>query len=211
MAINLTKSDIDWLQKKYPQLIVDTFNNKIYGQISFRLDYEGYKIEDTYSIKVDLNTLDIANLPKVYETSGKIYKVAKKYNVPNDDLHINRDGSFCIMIKGEAKQIFDNDFIIQEFFYNGIEKFLYQISFYDKEGYFPWGEYAHGYLGYLELFYEDKITLEDLISNLDKFELINICLVNRQSKCLCESNKKLRKCHPNVFGGIQKFKRYIKI
>jgi hypothetical protein len=210
LVVALTINDIKWLKKNYPNINIDTINNIIYGQISFKINFEGHRIEDEYSIKVDLNNFDTVGLPKVFETSGKIYNIAEKYNIPSHDLHINSDGSFCIVISGKEKELFKNDFTIEEFFKNGIEKFLYQISFYEKEGYFPWGEYAHGYLGFLELYAEDGIEFDSLLSKLDKLEIIECLLVNRQSMCLCGSREKLRKCHPLVFKGIQMIKNEVR-
>jgi hypothetical protein len=206
LAISLTINDIKWLKKNYPNINIDTINNIIYGSISFKINFEGYRIEDEYSIKVNLNNLDTVGLPKVFETSGKIYNIAQKYNILPSDLHINDDGSFCLVIEGEEDKLFQNNFTVKEFFENSIEKFLYQISFYEKEGYFPWGEYAHGYLGLLELYAENGIEFDILLSKLNKIEILEALLINRQSQCLCGSGKKLRKCHPLIFKGINKLK-----
>jgi len=164
-------------------------NNKIEGNISFKIDYEGYKISDSYQIRIDLNQVDKIKVPKVFEVSHKIDNIAKKYNISIDDLHINPDKSFCIFIEGREKDIFENIFTWKEFFYNGIEKFLFQMSYYDKNGKLPWGEYAHGYLGYIELYAEAKINIEELIKRLSKTEIIQIYMTNRQSNCLCGSKK----------------------
>lgn len=72
------------------------------------------------------------------------------------------------------------------------------------------GEYAHGYLGRIEHYAEGKTSLKSLIEKLDKKEIMKILLVNRQSECLCGSGKKLRKCHPMVFSGINRMKINIK-
>jgi len=186
----LTTKDIEWINTQYPELIVDVINNKIEGNISFKIEYKGYKIFDSYQIRIELNQVDKIKAPKVFEVSHKIDNIAKKYNISTDDLHINPDKSFCIFIEGREKDIFENIFTWKEFFYNGIEKFLFQMSYYDKEGSLPWGEYAHGRLGYIELYSEDGISLDKLLNSFTKKEIISLVLKNRQSDCLCGSEKK---------------------
>ena len=133
MEVKLTSSDKDWLNKAYPDLVVDISKGIIYGEISFKLNFNGYKIDDRYQIRVDFNNLDTIGLPKVFEISDKIDNIAKKYNIHLEDLHINSDESFCIVIEGEESKLFKNNFTVKEFFENAIEKFLYQISFMKKK------------------------------------------------------------------------------
>ncbi len=206
MAFLLREVDTGWIKTQYPKLSIDAVNNKIEGELSFKISFNGYKIEDAYMVKVDFDKLDSNGLPKVFETSGKIYDIARKYKVESEDLHINPDGSFCITIQGKEKELFHNAFTLQEFFQNGIEMFLFQMSYFDNEGKFPWGEYAHGYLGHLEYYAEGEIDIQELISRLTKVEIIKTLLLNRQSECLCGSRKKLRKCHPMILRGINKMK-----
>jgi hypothetical protein len=203
----LTTKDIEWINTQYPELNIDIINNKIEGNISFKIDYKGYRIADTYQIRIDLNQLDVIKAPKVFEVSSKIDNIVKKYNISTDDLHINSDKSFCIFIEGKEKDIFKNIFTWQEFFHNGIEKFLFQMSYYNKEGKLPWGEYAHGRLGYIELYAENGISLDKLLKSFEKNEIISLVLKNRQSDCLCGSGIKMGKCHPLIFKGISKMKK----
>ena len=202
----MTSKDIEWINTQYPELNIDIINHKIEGNISFKIDYQGYRISDSYQIKIDLNQFDVHQLPKVFEISKKIENIAKKHNVSTDDLHINPDKSFCIFIEGREKDIFENEFTWQEFFLNGIEKFLFQMSYYQQEGHLPWGEYAHGRLGYIELYAENEINLDKLLNAFDKKEIISLMLKNRQSNCLCGSKQKMRKCHPMIYKGISKIK-----
>lgn len=206
MALLLNQEDFEWLRVNYPKLSINTSSKLIEGEISFKIDYEGYRISDIYTIKVDFGKLDNMGLPRVFEVSGKIYEIARQHDVTVDSLHINSDQSFCMVIPGKEKDIFKNGFTIQEFFQNAIEKFLFQMSYYEREGELPWGEYAHGYLGHIELYAEGVISLKELVYRLDKAELVHVLVTNRQSTCLCGSGNKLRKCHTRVFQGINKMK-----
>lgn len=197
--------------KKYHGLRVDTNKNIIEGSIDFKCNFEGTRISDIYQIKIDFNLIDPLGLPSVFETGGKIKKIAAKHHVDiHDALHINSNDSFCITIPGDEKRIFKKGFSIQEFFSEAIEKFLFQMSYYDKNGYLPWGEYAHGDLGYIEKFAKNEITIEKLFAKINNDLIIKILLSHRQSICLCGSKYKFRKCHKLVFKGASKIKSELK-
>jgi len=152
MVKKLTKEDIEWIQTRYPKLKVIADEKYIEGELIFSRSYEGYKISDSYNLRILLSIEHGTMLPKVYEISDKIQKIAKIHNKDLSDLHMNSDQSFCLGIPERESEIFKNGFTIKEFFIKSVEQFLYQISFYAQKGYFPWGEYAHGYLGYLEVY-----------------------------------------------------------
>lgn len=206
MDIKLSPEDIEWLNAQYPKLQIDTFAKTITGDFAFTRSYEGYEISDSYTIQISLQTARNSMLPKVYDLSGKIVEMAKRYKMKLIDLHINSDGSFCTAIHDKEHELFIDGFTIQEFMHKAVEHFLFQMSYFDKEGRLPWGEYAHGHLGHLELYAEGGIDLERLLELLEKKELAQALLTNRQSKCLCGDKKKLRKCHPLIFKAINKLK-----
>lgn len=210
MGKKLTKEDIEWIETRYPKFKITADKKYIEGELSFTRGYKGYEISDSYDVKVSLNINNRTMLPKVYETSDKIQKIAKIYNKRLSDLHINPDNSFCLGIPEREAEIFENAFTVKEFFIKSVEQFLFQMSFYAQKGYFPWGEYAHGYLGYLETYAEGKIDIQQLLSELEKYEILAFMNTNRQSKCLCGSGQKLRICHPLIFQGINKIKYEIK-
>lgn len=210
MVKKLKKEDIEWIQAQYPNFRVNTDNKTIEGELSFSRRYEGHYIFDSYIVKISLYIEEGTILPKVYEVSDKIIDIAKAKNKRMSDLHINPDNSFCLCIPEREEEIFENQFTIKEFFKKSLEPFLFQMSFYAKEGYFPWGEYAHGYLGHIEIYAEGKIDFSKLIIILKKDEVLKVMNTNRQNICLCGSGFKLRKCHPLVFKGINKIKKQIK-
>jgi hypothetical protein len=207
MAIQLNKWDIDWILDRYPNMEYDSQHNHLFGELSFRREYQGTEIADVYNVRVFLSHLDEnTKLPKVICESNKIDKIAEKYKIDTGELHINPGGTFCLAIEGEEKSFFNNEFTIQEFFLNAVEGFLFQISYFDIHGSFPWGEYAHGYLGHIEQFATGVIPIQELFRRLSKEELAKALLINRQSRCLCGKGKKMRSCHPLVFRGINQMK-----
>ena len=206
MVKYLNKEDIEWIQSQYPKLHISQDGKYIEGGLNFSRGYKGYHISDSYVIRVSLNIENGTILPKVYELSNKIVQIARMKNKEMSDLHINPDNSFCLCIPEREEELFDNGFTIKEFFIKSVEQFLFQMSFYNQKGYFPWGEYAHGYLGHLETFAEGKIEIDQLISQLCKDKMLMLMNINRQSLCLCNSGIKLRNCHPLIFKGINKLK-----
>lgn len=206
MDIILSQEDTEWINAKYPRLKIDPVSKNMIGDINFTRSYESYEVSDSYTIKIALKTSGTSMLPKVYEVSNKIMNTAMRHKKDMEDLHINTDGSFCLSIQDREDELFEDKFTIQEFMQKAIEPFLFQMSYFDREGKFPWGEYAHGYLGYLELYAEGKINLDRLLDVMQKKEIIHILLKNRQSSCVCGSGKKLRICHPMVFRAINKIK-----
>jgi len=208
MAIQLTRADIDWVSDRYPNMEYAPDRNEFHGEIYFKRKHEDISIADAYSVRVSFNELDsYTGLPKVFCKTDKIEKIAEAHQVTLEDLHINPDGSFCLTMEGEENKYFKNGFTTQEFFKNSLEGFLFQMSYFVKHGSFPWGEYAHGYLGYLEKYASGSMTLQELFDRLSKHEIAKVLLTNRQSKCLCGKGKKLRKCHPLIFKGINKMKK----
>lgn len=206
MDIELSQEDIEWLNTEYPNIKVDLLSEKLEGEIGFIRAYEGYEIADSYSVRISLKTDGNSILPKVYEISNKIASIVKKYKKELIDLHVNSDGSFCLAISEKEQSLFDHGFTIKEFFKNSLEPFLYQMSYYDHKGEFPWGEYAHRHLGYLELYAEEEINKNRLKELVGKEYLDGLLSVNRQSLCICGSQRKIRSCHPLIYKAIRKIK-----
>ncbi len=207
MGIILSQEDTSWINTQYPTLKIDLLKNEIEGDISFSRSYGDYIISDTYTIRISLKIIDGSMLPKVFEISNKIQKLAEKYNKRRIDFHVNdRDGSFCLSLYEKEHECFESGFTIPEFFEKCLEPFLFWLSYYDEVGMPPWGEYAHGILAYLEFYAEGNMGLNELIEKLTKKEIISALLCNRQSKCLCGSGEKLRSCHPLIFKAISRMK-----
>ncbi len=208
MGFIVSNEDNVWISTHYPNLIIDIQNNLIEGEIFINRSYQNIALQDSYEIKISLlanNTQSI--IPKVYEVSTKISNTAKKYSKEEIDLHINtNDKSFCLTMYACEKNSFKNGFTFIEFFKNMLEPYLYWQSYYGRYGKAPWGEYAHGNLGYLELYAEDNIGYNELINILGNEEVEKYKHCFRQTTCYCGSGKKLRQCHNQVYQGIQKLK-----
>lgn len=210
MGFIVSNEDNVWISTHYPNLIIDIQNNLIEGEIFINRSYQNIALQDSYEIKISLlanNTQSI--IPKVYEVSTKIFNTAKKYSKEEIDLHINtNDKSFCLTMYACEKNSFKNGFTFIEFFKNMLEPYLYWQSYYARYGKAPWSEYAHGNLGYLELYAENKISLGGLKNNISVKDLSNMIYHYdyKNDKCLCGKAKNMKNCHPLVFNGMKKLR-----
>ena len=50
------------------------------------------------------------------------------------------------------------------------------------------------------------MSIDIVLSSLHKKEIITLILRNRKRYCLCDGEKKMRKCHPLIYRGIMKIK-----
>lgn len=206
MEIKLNKEDVKWIKNNYPKLNYNHELKIIIGELNLCREYNNYKIEDFYNLEIKLITKEGSILPQVKELNDKLKKISVNLNLELSDLHINFDETFCLSIYERESEYFINNFTINEFFKNILEPYLYWISFYEKKGYPPWECYAHGNLGYLELYAEGKIDLKELQIKIDKNELLNYKKNKGHCNCLCGSGKKLRNCHQLIYNAIYKLK-----
>lgn len=168
--IILTKDNLDLLKKNYPSLRYNIGDNTIVGEIAFNLIYKDKKIKDGYQIEILLVRGENSILPIVKETDNKIVKMAKRKKIEIGDLHLNsKDGTLCLIIPPKEMQRYPNGFDFQEFL-NHIQEHLYWVSFFDRYGFAPWKEQAHGDDGYIELYHEDFSYRKEVKNKLEKSE-----------------------------------------
>lgn len=205
----LSLKDTEWITTQYSGLKIDIENKCIVGDIFLNRSYNEITLTNIFSIVIMLEILPNMILPKVYETSDKLEDIAKKHNLSNiEELHVNSDDSLCLAIYGREKECFSDKFTIKEFFENCLDPYLYWITYYDKYAKPPWKEYAHGSLGYIELYAENrlsfveirqKIPLKEFSKYLYHYDFLN-------NKCLCGKNISMSKCHYDIYCGLKKFK-----
>lgn len=208
MVYNLSKTELEWIENNYPKLTYDKENKLVYGTIHFKREDEEHKISDQYEIEINLETKEKSILPQVKETEGRIKKLCEKLGKEISDLHVNpNDNTLCLTIYERENECFKNGFEIKEFFKNLLEPFLFWISHFEKYGYGPWGEYAHGNLAYLELYAEGVINLDYLRKKFSNQELADFKKRKGHLPCLCGSKKKERDCHKWIYKAIYKLKK----
>lgn len=205
MVIKLTKKEIDWIQQKYPKL--ERKSDTVWiGELEFNREFNGISISSSYSLEINFESKPESILPQVKELGGKLDKVSKELNLPIIDLHINNDGTICLCIYKKEKEYFAKDFSAQIFFEDILEPYLYWVTYYQKHGAQPWEGYAHGKFGYLELYAENEISIDELKEYISVDKLLEYKKMKGHHFCLCGSENKLRKCHKLIYNAIYKLK-----
>jgi len=172
--LSVKDEDAKWLKEHYLGLKLHRKEGsiaEIVGVLSFSMtflqeeklyvinpnpDYsDGVKIEDEYQIRIELKRSKFSNLPQVYETDYRLLRVAESRGIQKEDLHINpTSGSACLCIKPEENIKLPNGFNLQVFFNELVIPFFYAQSYFEKNNSWPWGQYSHGVLGFIEWYLE---------------------------------------------------------
>ena len=193
-VILYNKQDFSLLENDFPDLYYDKNHNTVKGELSFSACYKntGKKGKDRwtiflcsesddclqgyYEIQINLNN----NPPIIYETSGKIQKLAEELGMPDNDLHLYGDDRKCCLGLGINPDISLSTFIVNWVY----PYFVWQAYFAKYNKVPPCGEYPHNRQ-------EAEIQYWKDVKNLG---------VN--DPCLCHSGKKYKHCHGIKNSGI---------
>lgn len=235
----INNNDKKWLNDHYPDLKIHNQNNgvvEIVGVLTFSMafqkgkpyvinpssDYsEGVRIRDSYKIRIEYRNSEFSDLPQVYETGARIANLAQSRNLKTEDLHINPSGAVCLCIKPEEAGNLPEGFNITDFFNNLVIPFFYAQSYFEKYSAWPWGQYSHGNLGFIEWYLQQKETtrqtIEYFLERMKKHKdwqksqklLEPKHKIKGHHQCICGKIKKIRDCHSEVLQGIWKLKKDI--
>ena len=243
MSSMLSENVIKQIRKYYPDLKYTTENGKncLKGSLGFRACYNDSNkefiiypsekmiisdtyIDDKYNIEIELLREFPKQFPLVREVGGRIQQIAEKYSLKDvRDLHINKiqNNAICLCPKPAEKLIYPGEIDLVHFINNLVVPFFYELSYYDKTGYWPWNEYSHGDLGILEFYRENK-EKNDLSlakkcyeclkekNEQNKKYIINKNVIKGHSPCICGSKEKFRKCHKVALEGIWALRTILK-
>ena len=192
-------SDLEWLTQCYPGLLYDANDNDIVGELVFCAGYDSRIgrvrigdddahrqlasfLCDSYSLRIDLNSIDTNGWPRVYETGGRHQILSNKHDVDTIDLHFYPDGTCCLGIRFPPERFLTMELFIDEL----VVPFLFRLSYVDKNGPLAarddlWGEYAHGDDGIRQYMSE----IMDMVSRDP----------GRNELCPCGSGRKFKRCH----------------
>ena len=235
---SVTDEDRKWIEGHFPNLIFrDGSPLVLAGMLKFDMlynsrdekyvinpgdgaDLKGERIRDSYYVEIRFKTSEFSSLPQVYECGGRVEKVARERKLKLIDLHVNGNGAVCLCLKMEEKKYLPNGFNLCDYFQNLVIPFFYAQSFFEKHNRWPWGEYSHEDLGYLEGYesIDSKESVLECVKLLKKYprwaEYEKLLKEKGKLKihrhyCFCRSGRKIRKCHPRVFQGLCKLKEDI--
>ncbi|MCB9503079.1 MAG: hypothetical protein H6696_14195 [Deferribacteres bacterium] len=221
----------EWVMTNYPNLSFDVKKavEVIKGEFAFRAAYDENTqeyiinpslaessnqiiISDFYEIEICFVCSNgKSQLPLVYETGGRIKRLANKLSRPLADLHIYPDSRLCLVgLLDEEEKL-----SLPEFIDGPILQFCYDESYYEKYGRWPRGQYSHGAEGivenFLDRFKNGKVNKEKCLEILRQYptweryyQLLNTKKdkIKGHHRCPCGTEKKIRKCHPKVWEGL---------
>ncbi len=160
------QADAEWARRIYRLRTVITGSTlHLAGTISFRAHYNGdlliYHdkipiivrpetiIKDSWPIIFLHNYRGGSQVPRVFDASDRLYRTQDRLKVSSQDMHLNATppGSFCVAPRSELEQTFANGFDLEKYFNQYLVPFLFQQSYFEKYGKWPWWNYPHGDFG----------------------------------------------------------------
>jgi hypothetical protein len=188
-------------------------------------DQSCWRIRDQYDVSIRFEPGEFSSMPQVQECGGRLDQIVRDKRLKSKtDLHMNPGGAACLCVKFEEGKRLPNGFNVPDFFQNLVIPFFYAQSYFARSGVWPWGEYGHGCVGYLEAFAENEDSptievvqecLEVLRKYLGDWPQFKAQLQLRgnlkihEFQCFCGSGRKVRKCHPKAFYGLRKLKVHV--
>ena len=184
------------VQKHFPDLYYESENNCITGKLKFESRYQEKLrkngknswvikpcssdndcLNGCYEISISFGE-NRAGLPKVFETGGRIEKLAKEMGKPIIDLHVYPSDNSCCLGIGIPPSLTLYDFIVRRVY----PYFVWQAYFDKYRKVPPCGEYSHGESGIIEYLQDEYEYLRDIKK------------IGRNDPCFCRSGKKYKKC-----------------
>jgi hypothetical protein len=183
---------VDWpeveprLAQLFPALHLDKRSGRPVGRGTFTIDEAGREI-DRFLVEIDFGPLALGDLPKVWETEGRIPRTP--------DRHINtQDGSACVCLPEDYFLRHPGPFDVVAFLSGPVRDFFVGQAIVERGGAWPHGEWAHGGAGTEEWAKEFMETF----SGAQISAFVNV-LAMKDLKghlaCPCGSGRRLRDCH----------------
>ena len=161
----------------------------IEGEIILSLHAQGFYLDSKYHIKIIIN-YEFPFLSEVYETAGAIK--------PNYE-HIYENGLLCLSTPIDLILSEDKDGSILGLYIDYIEPYFFSYEYFERYGFFPFGERKHGLFGVLDS-YCDIIGMQDYAKVLSLLQKIAFDKYRYRGHlpCPCGSKLKTRNCHPKI-------------
>lgn len=197
---------------RYPKL--QSYSGSVLeGHLDIHAEYNGFRITDSFLIRVTSSNLNSDKTPALREIGGRTEAIARKYQIEDlRDLHRNFDGTACVCVRQMESRKFPSGSPLLLFIENLVVPYLYGLSYYDKHGKWPWADYSHGALGLLEFYAEDEqqkteSDIHDVIMQVKRER--NWKEYHKQFRkpsadklCICGSRKSFHKCHGRAWRGV---------
>ena len=221
-----SSDDAQWLQANYPALQIED-DGTIRGRLIFRMLYDkglrhvnpnpgrvggsdGIYIADHYGVRIEWGK---EGIPRAYEADGRLKLIVARKNIEPIDVHLFPDDSLCLANPLVIRRAVDSGMTLQAYIEDFLIPYFYAQHFFEENDVWPWGDLLHGAWGMVEwLGLLDEVGLDDIIEtlagvvNLVGIERTKILFSRRlrwYHKCICESDKRFRDCHPGIVTGVK--------
>ena len=158
---------------------------------------------DTYQIEIKGSDGYPYSFPKLFETENAFPKIL--------DWHVYEfnDKSCCVDVTPNELIICKSGLNIIDYIERFVIPYFANQSFRIREGYYLYGEYAHGIFGRIQ-FYQSKLRAKNPNELLRMFYLIvNDYNPERTAFCPFCSKTKFRKCHKAAFAELSIIKDFL--
>lgn len=209
----ITKDEIEWLIKNFPDLSISEKAETIEGNVWFASVYDkatngftaftkpgvvypGLMLAGEYRVKISKNEKE-RRAPKLY-----VYTDDSKW-IPKRHFFDTGDGRACFAGPVEEDDLFTRGYSFLEYFERFVMPFLYAQSYFDEYGKWPWPAYDHNAAGILQSFKNSSGTKEQVLACLKRLKeskqwnTVEPILRGHfdGKKCLCGSKYMMNRCH----------------
>ncbi len=226
----LNPFDVLQLKTSYPNLQLTRIESGLVCQGNIVIDntFDGFPIKDMFAISILIMPDYPESIPLVREIGGRTVKLFETNKARIKDilnLHVfpALSNAACLGALNELRHKFPIGSRFDIFITELVVPYFYGLSFFEKKGYWPWGERSHGINGLLEANSEIRnITRNELLDFLNQLrrqaqwtQLVNYVRKMKPKRrckrhCLCNSKKAFSVCHPKAWEGILKLHSDIK-
>jgi hypothetical protein len=160
-------ADAEWARRTHSlKTFTDRAVLRLSGRVIFRAFYNGDLlvygnsipgivlpdkiIEDSWPIILIHNYQNSEQFPIVFDASDRLSRSQKKHSIfSHQDMHLNDQPprSFCVAPRSELLKTYVHGFDLEHYFSHYLLPFLFQQSYFEKYGDWPWWNYPHGAFG----------------------------------------------------------------
>lgn len=171
------------------------------------LDVNVGEISDFFSVEIEIPEGYPIEVPQVFEVGGRRRKTARKYRIPEQDLHYNPGAwSACLCHDAALHVYYHRDAPFTSFVKNLVQPFFYAQAYFDRFRRWPWGERSHGERGTYET-YVELLGTRDLRSIRASLSLLaQPGSPSGHLSCVCGSGRRIRDCHPGILDALIRLK-----
>ena len=166
--MNITQKDFWWVCKHQPLLAARMSGERAEGTLEISAYYDrgagrvfsGHHltvqshdnfVADRFAIRIEFDAGNITEWPKVYEAGLRYQSIARRYEIPVEDLHFYPTGEACLGFEYPWDPALTLEYFLTEI----VEPFFYRLAYVDLYGLTAartdlWLEHSHGIAGLIE-------------------------------------------------------------